>query len=64
MARSKQEAEELTTQLKTELAELSVLSWKVVLGQDKDDEAVIAKADCVRLEAITAIDEFLQWTAL
>jgi hypothetical protein len=32
----------------------------VVLGVDKDDEAVIAEADRVRLEAIAAIDEFLQ----
>jgi hypothetical protein len=32
----------------------------VVSGEDKDDEAVIAEADRVRLEAISAIDEFLQ----
>jgi hypothetical protein len=31
-----------------------------VLGEDQDDEAVIAEADRVRLEAIVAIDEFLQ----
>jgi hypothetical protein len=31
-----------------------------VLGEDKDDEAVIVEADHVRLEAIIAIDEFLQ----
>jgi hypothetical protein len=31
-----------------------------VSGEDKDDEAVIAEADLVRLEAITAIHEFLQ----
>jgi hypothetical protein len=31
-----------------------------VLGEDKDDEAVIVEADRVRLDAITAIDEFLQ----
>jgi hypothetical protein len=60
IASSKQEAEDLTTQLKTELAELSALSQQIVLGEDKDDEASIAKADCVRLEAIGAIDEFLQ----
>jgi hypothetical protein len=50
----------LTTQLKIELAELSILSCQIVLGEDKDDEAVIAKADRVRLEAIAAIDEFHQ----
>jgi hypothetical protein len=31
-----------------------------VSGVDKDDEAVIVEADHVRLEAIAAIDEFLQ----
>jgi hypothetical protein len=31
-----------------------------VLGEEKDDEAAIAEADHVRLEAIGAIDEFLQ----
>jgi hypothetical protein len=60
IARSAQEAENLTTQLKTELTELSVLSWQIVSGEDKDDEAVIAEADRIHLEAIAAIDEFLQ----
>jgi chromosome segregation ATPase len=60
IASSKQEAEDLTTQLKTELAELSALSRQIVLGEDKDDEAAIAEVDHVRLEAIGAIDEFLQ----
>jgi hypothetical protein len=60
IASSKQEAEDLTTQLKIELAELSALSRQIVLDEDKDDEAAIAEADRVRLEAIGAIDEFLQ----
>jgi hypothetical protein len=30
------------------------------LGEDKHDEAAIAEADHVRLEAIAAIDEFHQ----
>jgi predicted nucleic acid-binding Zn-ribbon protein len=64
IASSKQEAEDLTIQLKTELAELSTLSWQIVLGEDKDDEAAIAEADHVHLEAIATIDEFLQWNAL
>jgi predicted nucleic acid-binding Zn-ribbon protein len=59
IASSKQEAENLTTQLKTELTELSALTREIVLGGDKDDEAAIAEADSVRLEAIGAIDEFL-----
>jgi hypothetical protein len=49
----------LTTQLKTEPVELSTLSRQIVLGEDKDNEAAIAEADCVRLEAIGAINEFL-----
>jgi hypothetical protein len=59
IASSKQEAKDLTTQLKTELAELSVLSQQIVLGEDNDDEAAIAEVDHVHLEAIGAIDEFL-----
>jgi hypothetical protein len=64
IASSKQEAEDLTTQLKIELVELSALSRQIVSGEDKDDEAAIVEADRVRLEAIAAIDEFLQWNAL
>jgi hypothetical protein len=60
IASSEREAENLTAQLKIELAELSALSRQVVSGEDKDDEAVIAETDRVRLEAITAINEFLQ----
>jgi hypothetical protein len=60
IASSKQEVDDLTTQLKTELAELSTLSRQIVLGEDKDDEAAIVEVDPVRLEAIGAIDEFLQ----
>jgi hypothetical protein len=60
IASSKQKAEDLTTQLKTELTELSTLSRQIVLSEDKDDEAAIAEVDRVRLEAIAAIDEFLQ----
>jgi hypothetical protein len=60
MASSKQEAEDLTTQLRIELVELSTLSQQIVLGEDKDNEAAIAEVDLVRLEAISVIDEFLQ----
>jgi hypothetical protein len=63
-ASSEREAENLTAQLKIELAELSALNRQVVSGEDKDDEAVIAEANRVRLEAIAAIDEFLQQTFL
>jgi hypothetical protein len=64
MASSKQEADDLPTQLKIELAELSILSRQIVSSEDKDDEAAIAEADRVRLEAIGTIDEFLQKNAL
>jgi hypothetical protein len=64
MSSSKQEAEDLATQLKTKLAELSILSWQIVSGEYKDDEAAIVEADRVRLEAIGSIDEFLQKNAL
>jgi hypothetical protein len=60
IASSKREAEALTAQLKVDLAELSALSKQVVPRVDEEDEAVIAEADRVRLEAIAAIDEFLQ----
>jgi hypothetical protein len=63
-ANSKQEAEDLATQLKTEFAELSILSRQIVSSEDKDDEAAIAEADHVRLDAIGSIDEFLQKNAL
>jgi hypothetical protein len=59
IASSKQEAEDLTTQLKIELVELSALSRHIVSSEDKDNEAAIAEVDCVSLEAIATIDEFL-----
>jgi hypothetical protein len=59
MASSKLEAEDLATQLKIELAELSILSRQIVSGEDKDDEAAITETDRVRVEAIGDIDEFL-----
>jgi uncharacterized protein involved in exopolysaccharide biosynthesis len=60
IASSKQEVEDLTTQLKKELTELSTLSQQIVSSEDKDDKAAIAEVDRIRLEAIEAIDEFLQ----
>jgi hypothetical protein len=60
IASSEREAEDLTAQLMIELAKLSALSRQVVSGEDKNDEGVIAEADRVHLEAIAAIDEFLQ----
>jgi hypothetical protein len=56
---SKQEAEVLTTELKTDLAELNSLNKKVVPGADEEDEAVLAEVDRIRLDDIAAIDAFL-----
>jgi hypothetical protein len=60
IAGSKQEAEVLTSELKADLTELSNLSKQVVPGADEDDEAVLAEVDRIRLDAIAAIDAFLQ----
>ena len=59
IANSKQEAQEMTEQIRAEFAEISTLSRQIVTGDDKDDEAMIARADAVRAEAIHAIEEFL-----
>jgi hypothetical protein len=57
---SKQVAAVLTSELQADLAELSGLSKQVVPGVDEEDEAVIAEVDRIRLDAIAAIDDFLQ----
>jgi hypothetical protein len=59
---SKQEAAVLTAELKADLAELSGLSKQVVPGADEEDEAVIAEVDRISLDAIAAINDFLQKT--
>ena len=59
IANSKQETQEISKQIQTEFVEISTLSRQIVTGDDKDDEAIIARADAVRTEAIHAIEEFL-----
>ena len=59
IASSKQETQEITEQIRAEFAEISILSQQIVTGDDKDDEAIIARADVVCAEAIHAIEEFL-----
>ena len=59
IANAKQEAQEMTEQIQAEFAEISTLSRQIVTGDDKHDEAIIARADTVRREAIHAIEEFL-----
>jgi len=59
IANSKQEIQEIAEQIQAEFAEISTLSRHIVIGDDKDDEAIIARADVVRTEAIHAIEEFL-----
>ena len=59
IANSKQETQEIAEQIQAEFAEISTLSRQMVTGNDKDDEAIVARADAVRTEAIHAIEEFL-----
>ena len=59
IANSKQEVQEITEQIQAEFAEINTLSQQIITGDDKDDEAVIAKADAIRAEAIHAIEGFL-----
>ena len=59
IANSKQEAQEMTEQMRAEFAEISTFSQQIVTVDDKDDEAIIAKADAVRAEAVHAIEGFL-----
>jgi len=59
IANSKQETQEIAEQIQAEFAEISTLSRQIVTGDDKDDEAIIARADSVRTEAIHAIEKFL-----
>ena len=42
-----------------EFAEVSTLSQQIITGEEKDDEAIIARADAIRAEAIHAIEGFL-----
>ena len=59
IANSKQEAQEMTEQIRVEFTEICTLSQQIITGDDKDDETIIARADAVRAEAIRAIEEFL-----
>ena len=59
IANSKQETQEIAEQIQAEFAEISTLSRQIVTGDDKDDKAIIARADAVRTEAIHVIEEFL-----
>lgn len=64
MANSQREAENLTIQMKAEFAELNTLRQRLVTGENEADEAVIAEADGVRIEAMRAIEEFLPTSAM
>jgi len=59
IANSKQETQEISKQIQAKFAEINTLSRQIVTGDDKDDEAIIARADAVRIEAIHVIEEFL-----
>src|SRR6185312_2442025 len=45
IANSKQETQEIAEQIQVEFAEISTLSRQIVTGDDKDDEAIVARAD-------------------
>lgn len=60
IANSKQEVDSLTNQLKAEISEVHILSQRIVTGENKDDEAEIAEVDRARVDAIRAIEAFLQ----
>ncbi|KAK1653831.1 hypothetical protein QYE76_071636 [Lolium multiflorum] len=60
IARSREEAQGLTADLKTDLAEIRALSGQLVTGKDEDDETKIAEVDRIRTDALRALDEFLQ----
>lgn len=56
IARSREEAEGLKVELKTDLAELHVLTEQLVTGTDAEDEAEIAEVDRVRADALRAFE--------
>ena len=60
IARSQEEAKGLTADLKTDLAEIRTLSSQLVTGKDEDDEVEIAEVDRIRVDALHALDAFLQ----
>ncbi|KAK1663788.1 hypothetical protein QYE76_051947 [Lolium multiflorum] len=60
IAHSHEEAEGLKAELKTDLAEIRALNKQLVTGQDEDDEAEIAEVDRVRVDALHALEAFLQ----
>ena len=49
----------MTEQIQAEFTEISTLSRQIISGSDKDDEAIISRADAVRAEAIQVIERFL-----
>jgi len=49
----------MTEQIRAEFAEISTLSQQIITGDDKDNEAIKAKADAICAEAIHAIEGFL-----
>ena len=59
IANSKQEAQEMTEQIRAEFTEISTLSRQIESGDDKDDEEIIARADAIHVEAIHVIERFL-----
>ncbi|KAK1645770.1 hypothetical protein QYE76_063575 [Lolium multiflorum] len=64
IARSQEEAQGLTADLKTDLAEIRALSSQLVMGRDEDDEVEIAEVDRIRADALHALNAFLRRASL
>ncbi|KAK1626452.1 hypothetical protein QYE76_000767 [Lolium multiflorum] len=64
IARSREEAQGLTADLKTDLAEIRALSSQLVTGKDEDDETEIAEVDRIRLTPFALSMNFFRRTSL
>ena len=58
IARSKQEAEILNTELKADLSEIRALNAQLIPGTEENDMAEIAEVDRIRVDALLALEAF------
>src|SRR4051812_10446993 len=56
----KEEAASFKTQLQADLTEIRALRKQLVMGMDEEDAADIAAADRIRVDALHALEAFLQ----
>ena len=59
LANSKQETQEIAEQIQAEFAEISTLSRQMVTGNDKDDEAIVARADRLKKQSVLPVNRKL-----